>query len=161
LKIIEFLNKLNTFSCKLLNKKKIYLIMNNFEDALNNTHPKTDITNLPIEIHIEIIELLNLKHAINYCNAVKIPQELACQYFNFDNYQYYGVGDDEESESEEKYNYWKENNIYLLEFKRILRFCYKIPQVLKSCKNRKALIRNKKLLNLTYKNSEKIMYLFR
>jgi len=127
----------------------------------SDAHAKSGIAKLPLEIHIEILELLNLKHAINYCIALSLPQELACQYFNFDHYQFYGAGDDEESESEGLYNYWKEHNICLYEFKRILRFCYKIPQVLKSDKNRKALVKNKKLSNLTYKNRKLIINWFR
>lgn len=102
------------------------------------------VSNLPLEIHIEIIERLNLKQAFNYCIALDIPQEIACQYFNYDFYYYWGACDDE-SESENLYEYWKKQDFYILQLKRILRFCYRFSHILKSANNRKAICKNKKL----------------
>lgn len=41
------------------------------------------VQQLPLDIHIMIIERLELDDALDYCSAVQLPEGLAYQYFDF------------------------------------------------------------------------------
>jgi hypothetical protein len=45
--------------------------------------PKATIMSLPLELDIEIIKWLPLKDALNLAKALKLPEQVAVQYFAF------------------------------------------------------------------------------
>jgi hypothetical protein len=46
--------------------------------------PKATINSLPLELYFMIIERLRLKDALNMAKALKLPEQVAVQYFAFD-----------------------------------------------------------------------------
>ena len=49
------------------------------------------IMSLPLEVDFMIIEWLPLKDALNMAKAVLIPEQVAVQYFAFDEYDTYNL----------------------------------------------------------------------
>ena len=53
--------------------------------------PKATIKSLPLEVDKMIIERLRLKDALNMAKALKLPEQVAVQYFAFDRFDLYYI----------------------------------------------------------------------
>jgi hypothetical protein len=58
---------------------------------VNMRQPKATIKSLPLEVDIMIIERLRLNDALNMAKALKLPQQVAVQYFAFDRSDIYDI----------------------------------------------------------------------
>jgi hypothetical protein len=54
------------------------------QSAVSSEKQKATIMSLPLELYFMIIERLGLKNALNMAKALRIPEQVAVQYFAFD-----------------------------------------------------------------------------
>ena len=62
---------------------------------VSSKKPEATINSLPLELDFMIVEWLPLKDALNMAKALKLPEQVAVQYFAFDEYDIVNICYDE------------------------------------------------------------------